>query len=319
MGRVVSPTGSGLNSPSPADRNGSGRKFSSAGDRSRIESSRIVDSMDASAPPSLIDTHCHLYLGESGGSTDGAGNWERARAAGVVQAVVPAIDVATSRTVIALAAANPALFAAVGIHPNDSAEAARGSGGEVGLGAALAEVAECARAPKVVAIGETGLDCYRDRASLDVQRDSLARHVELALALDLPLILHVRQAFAPAAEALAEFARRGGRAVMHCFDGGPADLEPFLGWGFFISFSGIVTYPKRDDLRAAARLVPADRLVIETDAPFLAPVPKRGRPNEPAFLVHTAAKLAEVRGVGLAELAARTTTNARALFRLPGV
>ena len=256
--------------------------------------------------PALVDTHCHLSLGDFGTQADAA--WERARSAGVVQAVVPAIDAESSRRTIDLVRRTPGLFAAVGIHPNETAAATP---------ADFAAIEAAARAPEVVAIGETGLDCYRDRAGLDVQRASLERHAELALARDLPLVLHVRQAFGPAAETLAPFAARGVRAVLHCFDGGPAELHPFLEWGFHVSFSGILTYPKRDDLRAAALEVPADRLLVETDAPFLAPVPKRGRSNEPAYLVHTAQKLAETRGVPFEELAALTTANARRFFRLP--
>jgi len=259
------------------------------------------------AAPALVDTHCHLYLGDDGPEARAAA-WERARGAGVVQAVVPAIDVASSRAVVALADPARGLFAAVGIHPNDTATI---------TAADHAAIAELAAQPGVVAIGESGLDCYRDRAALPQQIASLTLHAELALARDLPLILHVRQAFAPTAATLAPFAARGLRAVMHCFDGGPADLEPWLTWGFAISFSGIVTYPKRDDLRTAARAVPADRVVVETDAPFLAPVPKRGRANEPAFLLHTAEAVAAARGEPFAEFAARSTANARRLFRLP--
>jgi TatD DNase family protein len=254
----------------------------------------------------LIDTHCHLDLGELSGQADAA--FERARAAGIVQVVVPAIDAESSRRVVELVASRPALFAAVGIHPNETSA----------IGEADHEaIAQAAAARKVVAIGETGLDQYRDRSTLKQQEASLLRHAELALARDLPLVLHVRQAFAPAARTLEEFARRGGRAVLHCFDGGPAELHPFLEWGFHVSFSGILTYPKRDDLRAAAREVPLDRLLVETDAPFLAPVPMRGRTNEPAFVLHTATRLAEARGATLEEIAAATTRNARALFRLP--
>jgi TatD DNase family protein len=256
--------------------------------------------------PELIDTHCHLYLGELAGRLAAA--WERARAAGVVQAIVPAIDAESARRTLALVADEDDLFAAVGIHPNETAAAGPDD---------FASIEAAAREKKVVAIGETGLDLHRERAALKVQRESLLRHAELARACDLPLVLHVRKAFAPVAESLAPFARRGGRAVLHCFDGGPAELHPFVEWGFHVSFSGILTYPKREDLRAAAREVPLDRLLVETDAPFLAPAPLRGRTNEPEFLVHTARRLAEVRGIAFDELAAVTTENARRFFRLP--
>lgn len=254
----------------------------------------------------LVDTHCHLTLGELEAQADAA--WGRARAAGVVQAVVPAVDGATSAAIARFVATRPDLYGAVGVHPNETAAAAPDWS---------EQIEALLGAPKIVALGETGLDCYRDRAALDVQRASLVRHCELALARDLPVILHVRQAFAPAAETLAPFAAQGLRAVMHCFDGGPAELHPFVEWGFYVSFSGILTYPKRDDLRAAAREVPAAQLLVETDAPFLAPVPRRGLTNEPAFVRHTALKLAEVRGVPFDELAAATTANARRLFGLP--
>lgn len=261
------------------------------------------------APPALVDTHCHLYLGDLVEQADAA--WARARSGGVVQAVVPAVDVASSRAIVGFVAERNGLFGAVGIHPNETAEA------PAGWDRQIEELLARKSATKLVALGETGLDCYRDRSPLATQRDALARHCELALGHGLPVILHVRQAFREAAETLAPYAARGLRAVMHCFDGGPADLEPFVGWGFYVSFSGIVTYPRREDLRAAAPLVPRDRLLIETDAPFLAPVPKRGATNEPAFVQFTAQKLAEVLKLPFAELAATTTANARRLFRLP--
>lgn len=254
----------------------------------------------------LVDTHCHLVLGELEAQADAA--WGRARSTGVVQAVVPAVDAPSSEAVVAFVAAREGLFGAVGIHPNETAGAA--PDWRERIEALLGR-------PKVVALGETGLDCYRERDALPVQQASLAHHCELALARDLPVILHARQAFPPLRETLAPFAAKGLRAVLHCFDGGPADLHPFVEWGFYVSFSGILTYPKRDDLRAAARDVPRERLLVETDAPFLAPVPKRGTTNEPAFVHYTAQKLAECVGLPFEQLAAVTTENARRLFRLP--
>lgn len=259
--------------------------------------------------PALVDTHCHLYLGDLTEQADAA--WARARASGVVQAVVPAVDVASSQAIVGFVARRDGLFGAVGIHPNETAAA------PADWDRVVDALVARAKETKLVALGETGLDCFRDRAPLATQRAALERHCDLALKHDLPVILHVRQAFREAAETLAPFAARGLRAVMHCFDGGPADLEPFVGWGFYVSFSGIVTYPKRDDLRAAAPLVPRDRLLVETDAPFLTPVPKRGTTNEPAFVQFTAQKLAEVVKLPFEELAALTTANARRLFRLP--
>jgi TatD DNase family protein len=256
-------------------------------------------------PFPLVDTHCHLYLGDLEAQADAA--WGRARSAGVVAAVVPAVDAPSSEAVVAFVAARDGLFGAVGVHPNETANANPDWRERI---VALLEK------PKIVALGETGLDCYRERAALAVQQASLVHHCELALERDLPVILHVRQAFPPLRETLAPFAAKGLRAVLHCFDGGPAELHPFVEWGFYVSFSGILTYPKRDDLRAAARDVPRERLLVETDAPFLSPVPKRGATNEPAFVHYTAQRLAECIGMPLEELAAVTTANARRLFRL---
>jgi TatD DNase family protein len=132
----------------------------------------------------------------------------------------------------------------------------------------------------------------------------------------LPLVLHIREAYAGTAEVLAPYIPRGLRAVLHCFGGNPEDLEPFLSWGFYVSISGIVTYPKAENVRAAARMVPLERLLIETDAPWLAPHPMRGKRNEPALIVHTATKLAELRGLGFDEFAALTTSNARRFLAL---
>jgi TatD DNase family protein len=262
--------------------------------------------MLAAMASALIDTHCHLYLGDLEAQADAA--WGRARSNGVVQAVVPAVDVASSEAVVPFVAARDGLFAAVGVHPNETALAA---------GDWRERIAALVARPKVVALGETGLDCFRERAPLAVQQASLVQHCEMALAHDLPVILHVRQAFPPLRETLAPLAAQGLRAVLHCFDGGPAELHPFVEWGFYVSFSGILTYPKRDDLRAAAAEVPHERLLVETDAPFLAPVPKRGTTNEPAFVHFTAQKLAECCKLPFEELAAVTTENARRLFRLP--
>ena len=254
----------------------------------------------------LVDTHCHLYLGELEAQADAA--WGRANASGVVQAVVPAVDADSSEAVVRFVAARDGLFGAVNVHPNETATA-RADWRD--------RIAALLGAPKVVAVGETGLDCFRERAPLAVQQASLVQHCEMALEHDLPVILHVRQAFAPLRETLAPFAKKGLRAVLHCFDGGPAELHPFVEWGFYVSFSGILTYPKRDDLRAAAPQVPRDRLLVETDAPFLAPVPKRGTTNEPAYVHFTAQKLAECCKLPFEELAAVTTANARRLFGLP--
>ncbi len=252
----------------------------------------------------LIDTHCHLTFGKLGEDAEGA--WQRARSEGVCAAVLVGIDGASSSQVCAHVSAKEDLFATVGIHPNSTAEATEEE---------WRTITALATEPRVVGIGETGIDLYRDRAEESVQRRWLLRHAELAIQVNKPLVLHLRQGFAPAIDALRPLASELN-AVVHCFQGGPKDLEPFLEWGFWISYSGILTYPPNKELREAARITPPEQCVVETDAPWLTPVPHRGKQNEPAYLPATARVLAEAQGVSYEEVAASTTTSAKALFRL---
>jgi TatD DNase family protein len=258
------------------------------------------------ARPELVDTHCHLLCGELAAHPEAA--WERARAAGVAQAIVVGIDAQTSRACLEFAGRHAGLFATAGIHPNDTAAAGPGD---------LEEIERLSREPLVVAVGESGMDLYRDASSSKVQRASLEAHAEIALASGVPLVLHVRQAFVEVAEALAGYVPRGLKAVVHCFTGGPEDLEPFRSWGFRFSFSGIVTFPAAGRLRQALTEVPRELLLAETDAPWLAPEPHRGATNEPAFVADTVRCLAGIRGESYEATAALTTANARAFFRLP--
>ncbi|MDQ7088226.1 MAG: TatD family hydrolase [Acidobacteriota bacterium] len=195
----------------------------------------------------------------------------------------------------------------MGIHPNETADADE---------SAWRRILALAADPKVVALGETGLDLHWKRVPLGVQVAWLERHAEAALEADLPLVLHLREAWPAAREALAPYAARGLRAVLHCFGGTERDLEPFLGWGWPISFAGNLTYPGSGALRRAAARVPLDQLLVETDAPWLAPVPCRGRVNEPAFVVHTARRLAEILGRTYEEVAEATSRNALRFFRI---
>lgn len=259
--------------------------------------------------PTVFDTHCHLTYGDLGEQADAA--WSRARDAGVCGAVLIGIDAASSHEVTRWVADKDDVWCSVGIHPNGTAKADRTD---------LEVIRKLADRPRVVALGETGLDTYWDDAPLEAQVPSLAAHADLALQLDLPLVLHLRDAFPQAKEVLQPYARRGLRAVIHCFTGGPNDLQPFLDWGFMISFSGILTYSGAKSVRDAAALVPIDQCLIETDAPWLPPAPhKTSDLNEPAFIVLTARKLAEVKKTPFDELAAATTANARRFFRLDDV
>jgi TatD DNase family protein len=256
---------------------------------------------------SLVDTHAHLF--DDRFRVDLPTVLERA--AGVVERVVClGIDRESSIESVAIANRFPLVVAAVGIQPNSVAEAKPGDWDEV---VRLAE-----REARVVAIGETGLDRYWDRAPFPLQEEYFARHIELARRLGKPFAIHCREAEADVVRMLrAVFEKHGPvRAVMHSFSGDLATAKACVEMGLLISFAGMLTYPNAQALRDVARELPLEKLVVETDCPYLAPQPVRGKRNEPAFVAHTAAVLAEVKGVPLAEVGAHTTRNARALFGL---
>lgn len=257
-------------------------------------------------PPELIDTHAHLD--DARFADDLPAVLDRAAAAGVAGVLTVGIDLATSRAALALAAGHPGRLAAVvGIQPNHVAEAGP---------ADFDEVARLAADPLAVAVGETGLDRYWDRAPLALQEESFARHLGLARRLGKPVVIHCRDAGPDVVRVLrAEFDRGGPvRGVMHSFTGDAETARACLGLGLHLSFAGMLTYKTAADLREVARQVPPDRLLVETDSPYLAPVPVRGKRNEPAFVAHTAACLAGLVGMTPEHLAEQTTRNARELF-----
>jgi TatD DNase family protein len=217
-------------------------------------------------------------------------------------------DVGPARAAVRLAAAEPDIFAAVGVHPHDVARMSEDD---------WTELHHLARQPRVVGVGETGLDFHYDLSPRDVQRAAYQRFVELARETGLPVISHVRDAHAEAAEVLAatRAAELGG--VIHCFTGGVADARRYLDLGQDLSFSGILTFKTAGELREVAAFAPLDRILVETDAPYLAPIPYRGKRNEPAYVVKTLEMLASLRGIDVAEADRATTANARRLFRLP--
>lgn len=248
----------------------------------------------------LVDSHCHLDL-----LADPEGALREARAAGVAAVVTIGIDGASSRAAAGLAAAHEDVYATVGLHPHD----AQALSDEL-----LGEFEQLACEPGVVAVGECGLDFYRDLSPRDAQRRAFSAQIELARRAGLPLVVHVREA---GDEAMAQLAAEAGdlTVVMHCFSL-PEYVEECNERGYYASFAGNVTYKNAGDLRAAAARVRDDRLLVETDAPFLAPVPNRGNSNVPAWVAYTAAQLAEARGVDVAGLAEQTTLNARRVFSL---
>jgi TatD DNase family protein len=255
----------------------------------------------------LIDTHAHLD--DEKFQADLPAVLARARAAGVVRVVTVAVTAASSRRALALAGENVLLAATVGIQPNHVAGAAAGD---------WEEIVRLATDPRVVALGETGLDRHWDLTPFTQQEDYFARHLDLARGCKLPVVIHCREAEADVVRMLrADFDRYGPvRGVMHSFTGDLATVQSCLEMGLYISFAGMITYKSAENLRAVAARVPVDRMLVETDSPYLAPLPFRGKTNEPAYVVHTAECLSRLLGMPFQEFAEQTTRNARTLFGL---
>jgi TatD DNase family protein len=248
----------------------------------------------------VIDTHAHLDACAEPADELVA----RALEAGVARIVSVGSGLDSCRETLAIVGRHDGVFAALGVHPHQAAEpdATR-----------LDELRELLADERAVAVGETGLDFYRDYAPRDRQRELFERQLELAAELGKTVVVHTRDASAETAATLEAFA---GTVVLHCFSA-PELLPVALERGYYLSFAGNVTYPKAEELREAARAVPGERLLAETDSPYLAPQPRRGRPNEPANVVHTITALAEARGDDATELADRLDANASAAFGLP--
>ncbi len=246
----------------------------------------------------LVDSHCHLD--DKQFDPDRADVIERARQAGVERMMAigtgngpPDLEVA-----VRLARQYDFIYATIGVHPHDASKATPET---------FAAMELLAAEPKVLAIGEIGLDYHYDFSPRDVQRDVFVRQLRLAATARKPIVIHTREAWDDTLQALRENWSGGG--IIHCFSGGPAEARQALDLGFYLSFGGVITFPKAESLREAARIVPEDRMLVETDAPYLAPVPKRGKRNEPAYMVETARRLAEVRGATPEHIAEVTTGN----------
>jgi TatD DNase family protein len=253
----------------------------------------------------LIDSHCHLDYFTA---QELPAVLARAEAAGVAEMVTIGTRWQQSLDMRALAESLPNVWSTVGVHPHNVAE----------LPVFTAEqLAAETRHPKVIGIGESGLDYFYDKAPREVQQDSFRQHIRAARLADLPLAIHARDADADIAAILQDEWESGGPFLflLHCFSSGRGLAEAAVRLGGYCSFSGILTFPKSQENRDIARDVPADRLLVETDSPYLAPVPYRGKRNEPAHVAHTAAVLAQVRGLEPAALAELTTANFRRLFR----
>ncbi len=248
----------------------------------------------------MIDTHAHLDACADRPSA----LIRRARSAGVERIVTVGTGIDSCRAALELADLHEEVFAALGIDPHQAGDAEANR---------VEELRGLAEHDRAVAVGETGLDYFRDRAPRDRQRRLFEAQLELAADLGKPVVIHTRDADADTAAVLADF---DGTVVMHCFSS-PGLLETVLERAYYVSFAGNVTYPKANDLRTAAAQVPAERILAETDSPYLAPQSRRGRPNEPANVVLTVEELARIRNVDADELGARIDANASAAFALP--
>lgn len=256
--------------------------------------------------PACIDTHVHLDLDDFNLDRDLV--LPRAGEAGVQSMITVGINRSSSRQAVALAEQYPQVFAAVGIHPHEARNA---------TAPAYDELKDLAANQRVVAVGETGLDFFKEYSPRREQEICFRRQIGLAKELRLPLVIHDREAHDRIIEILREEKAEEVGGVFHCFSGDYALARSGLDMGFYISVSGVITFPRATGLREVVEKMPLDRLLVETDAPFLAPVPYRGKRNEPAYVIHVVRKLAEVKKVSVSEVAQCTQENARVLFKLP--
>lgn len=251
----------------------------------------------------ITDTHAHIFWDSY--DEDRQATLERAREAGVERVIIVGTDLATSKRCFELCENEPGLYPTAGIHPHD----AQASSPET-----LLAIEELCRRPDCVAVGETGLDYFKEYSPREAQLSNFRWHLDLAQTLDKPVIIHCRDAHEDTVRALTD--APDVRGVMHCYTMGEEELTPYLDAGLYISFSGVVTFPKNEENRRAARAVPSDRILVETDCPFLAPQGWRGKRNEPARVRAVLDVVAETRGVAWEALATQTSQNAERLFGL---
>lgn len=256
----------------------------------------------------LVDSHCHLDrldLAPFGGSIEGA--LAAAREQDIGHFLCVSINLEDYPAMLAIAESHDQVTASVGLHPNEQG----------GHDPGISELVELARHPKVVAIGETGLDYFRSEGDLGWQRDRFRRHIAAAKQSGKPLIIHSRDAKEDTLAILAEEGASEAGGVMHCFTGDWDMAQRAMDMNFYISFSGIVTFKSAQELQEIAQKMPAERMLVETDSPYLAPVPHRGKPNQPAYVRHVAEFIATLRGESYETVAAVTTQNFKTLFRPP--
>jgi len=252
----------------------------------------------------LIDTHCHLTF--DGLAEDVAAVIERSKAAGVTGWISVGTDPEHNRKAVELAERFENMYAAIAIHPHDA---------KTVTADILKELRALGNNKKIVAVGETGLDYHYNFSSHEEQQKVFAEHLKIAIELNLPVIIHCREAFEETMEILGQYSSDVKKIVFHCFSGDSSQAEIILDRGFYISFTGVVTFKNAEKTRRAAEAVPLDRLMVETDCPYMSPEPRRKQKiNEPALMVHTARRLAELKGMGLADFAEAVTTTSKAFF-----
>lgn len=254
----------------------------------------------------MIDSHAHLDMKAFDADRDLV--IERALSIGVKQIITIGIDIRSSLKGIGLTNEYHSVFATAGIHPHNADEAEHRD---------LSQLALLAKQKKAVAIGEIGLDFYRNLSSRKKQREVFRHQLDIALSHDLPVVIHDREAHEEVLEILSSFSTNGPKGVIHCFSGDHSLAKMILEMGYYVSIPGTVTLKSAAQTQEVAARIPLDRMLLETDAPFLTPLPRRGQRNEPSFVLYTAQKVAELRGIPLEEVAQQTSTNTRQLFNLP--
>ena len=255
----------------------------------------------------LIDTHCHLTFDDLVADIEAV--LARSQQAGVTGWITVGTDMEQNRKTIELAERHENMYAAIGIHPHDAKNVTAGT---------ITELKKLAQNEKVVAIGETGLDFHYDFSPRQDQRRAFAQQLKIAAELGLPVIIHCREAFDETMEILEQYGRSVKRVVFHCFGGSADQAKIVLDRGFYISFTGVVTFKNAEPVRQAAKIVPLAKLMLETDCPYMSPEPMRKQKiNEPALMLHTAKCLAELKGMDLGDFAEEVTATSRAFFGLP--
>jgi TatD DNase family protein len=256
----------------------------------------------------LFDSHCHLEDKRFAGEVEAA--LGRMREAGVARCILAGSDLESSEQIVKLAAAHENVYGVVGVHPHEAKSFAQDT---------LTKLAELLAQPRIVGVGEIGLDYYYDFSPREAQREAFARQLAFAYEKGVPAVFHVRDAHGDTLDVFRAYRGQLPAGVLHCYTGSVESAREYLGMGFYISFSGTVTFANAHHLQEVARYVPLDRLLVETDSPYLAPVPIRGKRNEPAYVRYVAEKVAQLKGISLEALTAQTTANVEKLYCIPAL